>query len=399
MMSDSFREMPTQPAARSTKPVRLRLACDACTTAKVRCSKTHPCERCEDMGLEKECYYSASRRHGKRARHRKTASETQRSSSSSDTATPATLTTPGCGFSGAHYGSDLTWEDCRSNAPSYPASKLDSELEMLDSWAFHNIDLTLEFDHVNYIPLADPWKTLAPASELSPSQSSGLISPESSLSTEQTLSIKTGTPASTISGSSSMQGPRQLHDCEAMALKLLRSLHCNSNMDQNADICTEHPQHNTAASNMALANQTCTMPSIDTVLFANKAALNNLMPLLKCPCARNPHIAILHSAILSKVIFWYRVAVTARYHTEGMELRPMKIQLGMLDLDEDDHAMLQRTILLGEVRKAEKVMEAFDSYSKGEDEGPSWHASAMKNMREELQAIIQKIKRGQGEII
>ncbi|ENH69488.1 hypothetical protein FOC1_g10011844 [Fusarium oxysporum f. sp. cubense race 1] len=261
---------------RSAKPVRLRLACDACTTAKVRCSRTHPCERCEDNGQAKECCYSASRRHGKRARHRKNAQD-------------SSLTTQ---FTNA-------WEDYST----YSAG----DLEMLDSWASRSVDVTVDFDDGN---------------------------------------------------------------------------------DQS--ICKSSPMPQ---------KQTCSTPSIDTVLSVNKTALTSLIPLLKCHCARNPHIAMLHSAILSKVIFWYRVAVTARHYTDGVELRPMKIQLGMLDLDDEDQATLQTTVVLRELRKAEKVMEAFDSFAGGDDGELDWHVVAVMNMREELQGIIQKIKKGQGELI
>ncbi|KAJ4266112.1 hypothetical protein NW762_004090 [Fusarium torreyae] len=383
MMSDPFQtlnQMSAPHATRSVKPVRLRLACDACTTAKVRCSKTHPCERCEENGQGNECCYSASRRHGKRARHRKTTFETQRSSSSSDTATPAALTS-------TRYASEFAWEDYNSNTPGYPASSLDNNHAILDNWAFHNVDMMFDFDF--------PWEPLDSISDASPSHSSGMISPEINLSTEPTLSLEATTPASNISTSNNMQGPKQQHDCEAMALKVLRSLHCNPNTDQNANI---YRQPHGSASSAVLARKACVMPSIDTVLFANKAALIDLIPLLKCPCARNPHIAMLHNAILSKVIFWYQVAVTARYHADEVELRPMKIQLGMLVLDEDDQATLQRTVLIRELRKAEKVMETFDSSSPGEEEVPSWQASAVQNMRQELQAIIQKIRTGQGEL-
>ncbi|KAH7260930.1 uncharacterized protein BKA55DRAFT_591172 [Fusarium redolens] len=302
--------------ARSAKPVRLRLACDACTTAKVRCSRTHPCERCEDNGQEKECCYSASRRHGKRARLRK---NTQDNS----------VTTQ---FTNA-------WEDYNT----YSAG----DLEMLDSWASHSVDVTVDFDDGNGISWVDPWKSLGFMSDTTASQSSGMVSPDLSLSTEPILSIKA--PEPTV-----MQGAKHPHECEAIALKVLRSLHCNSTTDQS--ICKVSPNP---------TKQSCSIPSIDTVLSVNKAALTNLIPLLKCHCARNPHIAILHSAILSKVIFWYRVAVTARYYTDGVELRPMKIQLGMLDLDDEDQATLQRTVVLRELRKAEKVMETFDSFAGG----------------------------------
>lgn len=386
MMSNSFRTFNDISAQPATRPVRLRLACDACTTAKVRCSRTHPCERCEDNGQEKECYYSISRRHGKRARHRKTGSEMLRSSN-----TPSFSTSD---FASAQYGTDFAWEDY-SDTPGSSATKIDGEFEMLDSWASHSMDVTVDFDDINSMSWADPWKSLGLWSDTSPSQSSGMVSPDLSLSPEQITSIKrTSLGPSNILGNN-MQGPKHSHNCEATALRLLRSLHCHSNTDQSANLCRQ--PHNTS-NGMIMANQSCSMPSIDTVLSVNKTALGNLIPILKCPCARNPHIAMLHSAILSKVIFWYRVAVTARYHSDGVELRPMKIQLGMLDLDDEDQATLQRALLLSELRKAEKILETFDSFSVREDGIPSWHASALRNMREELQVIIQKIKRGQRDL-
>ncbi|KAF4446286.1 fusarubin cluster-transcription factor [Fusarium austroafricanum] len=353
--------------ARSAKPVRLRLACDACTTAKVRCSRTHPCERCEDNGQEKECCYSASRRHGRRSRYRKP--ETQGLSDANALTTQFTI------------ARDFAWGDYSTSG--YSAK----EFDVLDTWASHNIDVTVDFDDINSISWVDPWKSLGFMSDTSPSQSSDMVSPYLSLSAEPTLSIKSSDSAFT----SIMQGPKPSHDCEALALRVLRLLHCNTSMDQN--------NYKQSPNNIILPNQACSTPSIDAVLSVNKAALADLIPLLKCACARNPHIAMLHSAILSKVIFWYRIAVTARYHSEGVELRPMKIQLGMLDLDDEDQATLQRTVMLRELRKAEKVMETFDSLAIGAQEAPNWHVSAVRNMKEELQDIIQKVKKGQGELV
>ncbi|WAO94646.1 Zn(2)-C6 fungal-type domain-containing protein [Fusarium falciforme] len=383
MLSDPFRAIDdhastiTPPVPRPQKPVRLRLACDACTAAKVRCSKTHPCERCIDNG--QECFYSASRRHGKRSRHRKAESDAQRSSSS-EVPTPGAIPVPN-GIKGISYGSEFSWEE-RETSPqlsSYQASTLGNGIGKLDNWAFHDIDMMFDFDDTSYISLNEPWKT-TPGSLTSQQTLSETITPP-----EQHTTPAEQPANATLTPPIEPHDPKQAHDCEALALGVLRSLH-----HHNADGICKGP----AANGMNLAKP---MPSIDTVLFANKAALTNLIPLLKCPCARNPHIALLHSTILSKTIFWYRVAVTARYHAEGAELRPMKIQLGMLDLDDDDQATLQRAVLLRELRKAEKVMEKFDACSASEDEVPKWHTTAIQNMKEELQAIIQKIKKGQGE--
>lgn len=380
-MSDGFRgfnELPPPPSARSAKPVRLRLACDACTTAKVRCSRTHPCERCEDNGQEKECYYSASRRHGKRARHRKNASvetQLQRSPSSSDTIAAATaVTTSGSGLESVSV-SDFTWTDY--NISGYSAL---NEFEVLDGWN-SQVDVTVDYNDLNTISWIDPWRSLAFGPDSSPSGSSGMLSPDLSLYTDPVPPITPPDPATAIN----MDTLKQPHDCEAMALKLLRSLHCN---DQTSEYCKQ--AHSTQVS--------CQMPSIDTVLSVNKAALTNLTPLLKCACARNPHIAMLHSAILSKVIFWYRVAVSARYHTESVALQPVKIQLGVLDLDEEDQATLQRTVLLRELGKAERVLDTFDSCYRQKNETPNWHTSAVNNMRQELQAVVERMKKGHGDI-
>ena len=45
------------------KPVRVRLSCDYCSAAKVKCDKRRPaCERCSSNQIH--CTYSISRRHG-----------------------------------------------------------------------------------------------------------------------------------------------------------------------------------------------------------------------------------------------------------------------------------------------------------------------------------------------
>lgn len=289
------------------------------------------------------------------------------------------------GIKGMPYGSEFSWED-RESSPqlsSYQASALGNGVGKLQNWAFHDIDMMFDLDDTSYISLAEPWKT--PGSLTSQQTLSETITPPE---------LQTTPPAEQPTNAAATppiepHDPRQAHNCEALALGVLRSLH-----HHNADGICKGP-HGAAAA--AAANLAEPVPSIDTVLFANRSALTNLIPLLKCSCARKPHIALLHSTILSKTIFWYRVAVAARYHADGAELRPMKIQLGMLDLDEEDQATLQRAVLLGELRKAEKVMETFDACSASEEELPKWHATAIQNMREELQAIIQKIKKGQGE--
>ncbi|KAF5662741.1 fusarubin cluster-transcription factor [Fusarium heterosporum] len=360
----------------STRSVRLRLACDACTTAKVRCSRTHPCERCEENEQGKECCYSASKRHGKRVRHRKAELAIPRSSNTGSVAT-----------------GDLSLQsENHSHALGDPASEIGDSFGMLDGWAFHNRDMTLDFEDMETISW---WKSLEFVSDTSPSQSSGIASRDLSLSPGQMTAIESTTSRSTKTYSTNMHGPKHFHDCEVMALGILRSLHFHPNTDQTTNMGENQEGPSQC---QALLKQSYSIPSIDTVLSTNKAALANIIPLLKCSCARSPHMGALYSAILFKIIFWYDYFMTSGRHVD-LESQPVKFQLGMLDLDEEDQATLQRTVLLRELRKVDRIMGIFDSIYEGEEEIPDWHTSVVKRMRGDLHAIIENIRKGEEELL
>lgn len=302
--------------------------------------------------------------------------------------------------------SEFAWEDNEStlqtNAAFLP-STLSNALDTLESWTYDNHDMTFDLDDTNCMSLSEPWMTPASSSKASQTQLNGMLSPAGQVvPAERKASMGTAAIAAMTSQSGDSHHTKQAHDCEALALSVLRSLHHSPSAVPPVQVENNSEEASDATTGAMPAKPACAMPSVDTVLFANKAALSNLTRLLQCPCAQTAHVALLHSAILSKVMFWYRVAVTARYHSEPVDLRPVKIQLGMLDLDDDDQATLQRAVLLRELRKAERVIEAFDACSAPEDdyEGANashWHGLAIRNMREELHAIIQETKRGQSE--
>lgn len=100
--------------------------------------------------------------------------------------------------------------------------------------------------------------------------------------------------------------------------------------------------------------------SMDTLLATNKAALSELTQMLECRCAEKSHVALLHLTILSKIVFWYNVAVSTRYNSERVELKPLEIQFGVLDLDDDDYATLHRAVLSRELQKAGNALRAFE---------------------------------------
>ncbi|RMZ67705.1 fusarubin cluster-transcription factor [Pyrenophora seminiperda CCB06] len=204
------------------------------------------------------------------------------------------------------------------------------------------------------------------------------------------------------------------HDCEARATEIIHSLHY-------------HPEHFTDLSpaftipNEAGAARDVAMPSIDKIILLNRKALVNLPELLECTCARYPHLALLHVAILCKVLFLYRVVICAhdtRSSAPGSENRstpssgsgssnsssmnqmpPVKIQIGELQLDTDDRAILQSAILLRELRKMENTIGQLtvldtnwadkEADTTRELSATYWYGLSMPKIREELDTLIK----------
>ena len=136
------------------------------------------------------------------------------------------------------------------------------------------------------------------------------------------------------------------------------------------------------------------------MLATNKAAMCELAELLECSCKENPHVALLHLTILSKIVFWYNVVVTATYYSEKVDLKPMKIQFGVLNLDDDDYAPLHRAVLCRELQKAINIVRAFEvqfsssSISVSGNETP-WGRTIIRAIREDLERCVREVEKPQ----
>lgn len=269
---------------------------------------------------------------------------------------------------------------------------------LAEDWAFNDANMTFDVQDGLFTPLSDQWSM---GNAITPSGSSPNDSRTNLFLFPPQQAMMVANPAVVAgTGNESPSSGRRSHNCETLALRILESIHYNIEAEQM------DPSSSSVANTMNFGDSPCSAPSTDTVLLANQAALANLAPLTKCTCVRDPHIALLYSTIISKVIFWYRVAIAGRYldhassqDDDGVGLRPMKMQLGALDLDEDDQATVQRAVLLRELSKAERVVETFDvgSSSSHEDDPPAWHGLAIRKMRKELQDMSQEIRREQKE--
>jgi hypothetical protein len=223
----------------------------------------------------------------------------------------------------------------------------------------------------------------------------------------------------------------QVHDCEAEAFTILRSLHCNTMIFSDPGMpatatagCSRLSTPQSASSQSHAPNR---MPPLDKVLLFNRVAISKLKELLRCRCAHQPHLALQYIAIISKTLFWYRLVVSPQYealsaangahmsgsprsrngpcndsrNSQGPKART--IQIGVFDLEEEDEKLLMRTVLLREVKKVEAVIEAMkamtvarprDEYGDevGEQHMASWYAVGGARLDKERYDTLKQVK-------
>ncbi|WQF76842.1 Putative aflatoxin regulatory protein [Colletotrichum destructivum] len=271
--------MPDHRQAHRTRPVCLRLACDACSTTKVKCDKACPaCQRCVDNGL-----YCAYSNHSQSQSHNQSQGQSQIDCWLSVYPQEAVLTAallaaprslsqgpdPMGSFSICPDAADVaagSWDDLNFALSG-------DHLHALEPFVVGGDGHYHEHEHID-----SPWMSQLEEEEGSPG-------------------------AILFAGMPKQQRPE--HDCENRASNLLRSLHYDPNLFAQVK--------QIAAADMPLVDGDgpVTIPSVDKIILASRVALATLPDLFDCPCSRYPHMALLGVAILSKVLFWYRVAICA----------------------------------------------------------------------------------------
>lgn len=222
--------------------------------------------------------------------------------------------------------------------------------------------------------------------------------------------------------------PMVSYDCEAEAFTALHSLHSCTMLN------TEHPgevKHSPTRTPTSFGGVTDHMPPLDKVLYFNRSAVNTLKELLDAPGVQQPHLALLYMTIASKVLFWYRLVVSSQYKPKSGEapspgsdsahssiggqfsagsttstgsdraVKPVSIQIGLFDLEDEDQKLLMKGVLLREVRKLESVVDKMkklgEKYSRDdeyhdEEHISNWYAVAGSKMQAEVQDTLRQIK-------
>ncbi|MCJ1366859.1 hypothetical protein MMC16_005989 [Acarospora aff. strigata] len=386
-----------QPGQRVPK---LRLSCDACAAAKVKCDKSHPrCGKCATGELT--CVYGPSRKYGKPGHKRPKSGDSSngrgfiRSLHSSlhqnhcpelqiqfeelmqhvddgsltpswpATTHPESSWNPSSGniVSGTPLTSSTFSfvDDCFGSTDCSSSGRIGS-LDTDSSSSTHGFGALGESPGgLSICPAAMDFQDLMDSDTIHPIDTS--FSSTVSLSEAQTPSNGPFPQPSVLHDNSGT------HCCYGLAYTTLASLHFGSSASPSSFSHFIRPP-------------APPVPTLDHVLRNNKTAISNVLQLLACSCARDPHLAMLYASITSKILIWYQVAAgiktsafsskaaaapvpsaangsTASPSEMGSTVALMPITIGAFSLDEEDQESLRRQLLLSALRKAGQLIDTF----------------------------------------
>jgi len=138
------------------------------------------------------------------------------------------------------------------------------------------------------------------------------------------------------------------HDCTTFAFQTLNSLYSPPSQKSTNDF----------------SGAIESLPTLDAVLSTNKAAVDKLYVLLGCPCSSNPHFSTTIAFTVVKILSWYQAIAGANdqknpFHTQMEAFTHTPISLGDFMLEVEDEDTFRTQLVLGELRKVEKLIDKF----------------------------------------
>lgn len=169
--------------------------------------------------------------------------------------------------------------------------------------------------------------------------------------------------------------PVQSHDCTQFAFQILNSLYSPPSSQPAFE------DFNGSADGL---------PTLDAVLSANKAAVESLSALLTCPCSANPHFSTTIAFSITKILSWYQAIagvaqdIVSPINTRMEAFTHTPILLGDFKLEVEDEETFRTQIILGELRKVEKLIDMFsECYCKASN------ASAESGVYASLESLLR----------
>jgi hypothetical protein len=186
--------------------------------------------------------------------------------------------------------------------------------------------------------------------------------------------------------------------CSNLASITLQSLHLPQNFCQSSP--TSAPQSPASTS------------SIDHVLATNRKAVQIFNQLLQCPCSSNSGLVLALSLIILKILSCYtaigRSTSSARAasgsvtsgHASGSStpwddremVLDIPISMGAYQIDAEDEQHLKLQLVINELRKVQKLVDAFAGrYCRGAPGGDGIYGALEKFLRQELKSANKEL--------
>ncbi|KAF2866751.1 Zn-II 2Cys6 regulatory protein [Massariosphaeria phaeospora] len=384
------------------KPRKLRASCDACSRAKVKCDKVRPtCHRCGNMGIC--CNYSPSMRLGKPRKIRNPDGSIMRDVSPASSCGPLGPRPEMIPRTTAPYTNESSPEptDPFFFGPATPEYHFQDAFmantyeggysphsdtgSFVNGWSTNDDQMMFQSPTEMFaaIPQFPPPQSQSPYAGHHVRSSSvqsqpemfapmdGLHSPPMSgsqyysmaepslpvFAQEKMMASPTPmvpAPLPTPPASATIQ----THDCTQFAFSTLNSLYAPPSSQP------------TATDFNGNANG---LPTLDTVLSTNKSAVDKLFVLLGCPCSANPHFSTTIAFTIVKILSWYQAVAGVNQqggespvNTQMEAFTYTPISLGEFRLEGEDEDTFRTQLVLGELRKVEKLIDKFaERYCKG----------------------------------
>ena len=427
---------------------KLRESCDACAAAKVRCSKNRPrCERCTECDFT--CVYGPSMKHGKSAGKRKhpqpqpvtensqpkskpSEHDLQRSFSDllqSIFSTANLSLPPSRPFNNEVpiTGTTLLSAPSTTNSPSF------DDLIWTDGMAYGDTGSTATATatstskcstNAHLDPFGDTLALISSANfpQFINSETLDTVSSPSSTSPAGPNTNRHFPLQSNFLDSSGA------HNCYVMANSTLailnvlpRPLNDSNSSETTSPLCS-------TSSGCA---STQVAQSLDDVLSCTRDAMGNMQRLLKCPCARDPHMAMLEASIIMRILFWHQLVAGVRTSsylpqptpdggpafmdmfasststpaswssrgscssTPTTFIAPEPVRLGNYIPDQEDQEHMQRLFLLINLQKVKQLIDAFAQVAELVDVGPSHlHTTLASWLNSELSQAVKEVGSG-----
>ncbi|KAE7996945.1 hypothetical protein FH972_001621 [Carpinus fangiana] len=403
---DSTARMPT---IHRPQP-KLRQSCDACAEAKVKCGQERPrCDRCILHG--NNCVYGVSRKHGsaqsraKKKVHEKVTHQTHARSSSSEHSSPSRPT-----LVNTSYHKPLNQYQPSSNAGT----------ENLTTNMFENMDALINPDLFGPLSVSDDLAAyLEPRADKNehpyafPFLQAGF--PRIDGLSDKGQSRRPGSLRCNGQGQNTPNKDGSSHDCLSIASATLSTLY---------QALLSSSMHSYKAATVLSHKEESEI--FDTILAVVKRAEETLGFLFGCPCAQEPHMAMLYSSVISLVIRHYQSAagldrerspcmsqgssspdpvslpnfgqlghgpaIDSIPYLETSPTNKMHTRPGVSNPEDDDQVSFRLILLLRKLRQVSKLVDTLSKI--GEHSNPATHDMFLRVgswLNEELTQTISNV--------